>query len=369
MFTLIENGEVYAPEPLGVQSVLLVGGRVARVGPVDPEALAALGLPTATVDAAGCLVLPGFVDPHQHLLGAGGEQGVASRMPEVPLADIVRAGITTVVGCLGTDTTTRHLAALLARTRQLGAGGITAYMYTGGFPVPTPTITGSVTDDLVLIDRVLGVGEVAISDVRSAQPSASALATLVAQAYVGGLLSGKAGVTHFHLGPGRERLGPLHALLDQHEVSASHLYPTHVNRTEALMDDALALVERGAYVDVDTVDGDVGRWVRYYRDHGGRLDRLTVSSDAHTPGGTPAKLHAGFVSCLREWGFTVAEALPLFTANTARVLALESKGCLREGDDADVQVVDRETLGVTHVWGGGRALVQDGRLVSAAEES
>ena len=113
----------------------------------------------------------------------------------------------------------------------------------------------------------------------------------------------------------------------------------------------------------------MGRWVRYHRDHGGRLDRLTVSPDAYTPGGTAAKLHAGFVACVREWGFTVAEALPPFRANAAHVLALESKGCLREGADADVLVVERETLAVTHVWGGGQALVQAGRLVTVAEEN
>jgi beta-aspartyl-dipeptidase (metallo-type) len=368
VFTLIEHGEVYAPAPRGVRPLLLVGDRIARLGPVDRAALQALDLPCTVVDATDCLVLPGFFDPHQHLLGAGGEQGIASRMPEVPFADIVLAGITTVVGCLGTDTTTRSLAGLVARARQLTASGITAYVYTGGFPVPPPTLTGSVTDDLVLVDPVIGVGEVAISDERSAQPSVGALAALVAQAYVGGLLAGKAGVTHFHIGPGRGRLAPLRALLTDHDVPINRLYPTHVNRDEALLHEAIALAHQGAYVDMDTVDDGLARWLRYYRGHGGPLDRLTVSSDAHTPGGSPAKLHAGFVAAVREAGWDLAEAAAAFTRNPARALHLDARGGLREGAAADVLVLDRATLAVRDVFAGGRALVRDGRVVSQREE-
>jgi beta-aspartyl-dipeptidase (metallo-type) len=369
VFTLIEGGDVYAPQPLGACGLLLVGDRIGRVGPVERAALRALELPCTVVEATDCLVLPGFVDPHEHLIGAGGEQGVASRMPEVPFEDIALAGITTVVGCLGTDTTTRSLAALVARAHQLVAGGLTAYVYTGGFPVPPPTLTGSVTDDLVLIDRVLGVGEVAIADMRSAQPSVAALAALVAQAYVGGLLSGKAGVTHFHVGPGRDRLASLRALLAEHEVAIDHLYPTHVNRTEALLDEAIALAQQGAYVDMDTVDDGLAGWLRYYREHGGPLDRLTVSSDAHTPGGSPAKLRAGFVAAVREARLGLAEAAALFTRNPASALRLDRKGCLQEGADADVVVLDRATLAVMDVFAGGRALVRDGRAVPWGEES
>src|SRR5215212_10122092 len=121
MFTLIEHGKIYAPEPLGIQSLLLVGGHVARIGAIDPGAVRALNLPCTVVDAAGALVMPGFIDPHEHLIGAGGEQGFASRQPEVSMAELIRAGITTAIGCLGTDTVTRHLTSLLARVRQLAA--------------------------------------------------------------------------------------------------------------------------------------------------------------------------------------------------------------------------------------------------------
>lgn len=285
----------------------------------------------------------------------------------MPLVDIVRAGITTVVGCLDTDTVTRHLTALLGKARQLQAQGITAYIYTGGFQVPPPTITTSVMHDLVLIDAAIGVGGIVIADVRSSQPSLHKLARLVADARVGGMVGGKAGVTHFHVGPGAARLSALHALLDRYEVSAACLYPTHINRSPALMDDAITLARRGAFVDIDTVDADLGPWLRYYREHQGPLHQLTVSSDAHTLGGSPGRLHAQFVASVKEHGLPVAEVLPLFTRNPARVLHLHRKGCVHTGMDADLVVLDKETLAVVHVLALGRQLVRDGQVVHAEQ--
>ncbi|MFP2907985.1 hypothetical protein ACLESD_23630 [Pyxidicoccus sp. 3LFB2] len=292
--TLLRGGAVFGPEPLGVQSVLLVGGEVARLGPVDEAALRALGLPHQVVDVAGCLVIPGLVDPHEHFIGAGGEKGFRTRMPEVAFSQLALGGVTTAVGCLGTDGVTRSLEALVGKARQLTEEGIHALVYTGGFHLPPHTLTGSVEKDLVLIDCVVGVGELAIADVRSSQPSLEALAQVVAMATVGGRISGKAGVTHFHAGPGRQRLSQLHALLDSQEVDPASLYVTHANRTEELLDDAIALAHRGAFVDMDTVDPGLGGWVRRYRERGGPPARLTVSSDAHTPGATP-------VACGRSW--------------------------------------------------------------------
>src|SRR5215204_4355536 len=164
MLTVIEGGETFAPEPLGRTTLLIAGGIIAQIGDVDSRSLLATKLDVDVIDADGCVVVPGFIDPHQHLIGAGGEQGYPSRQPEVHAHDLVRAGITTVVGCLGTDTITRHPAALLGRVRQLASLGFNAYMFTGGFPVPPVTITDSVEHDVVLVPEVIGLGEVAIDD-------------------------------------------------------------------------------------------------------------------------------------------------------------------------------------------------------------
>jgi len=368
MLTLIRSGSLLSPAPLEGQSLLMVGERIARLGSVEEAALSALGVPYEVVDATGCVVVPGLVDPHQHLIGAGGEQGFSSRMPEVGVEQLLRAGITTVVGCLGTDSTTRNLGALVGKVRQLTEQGVTALMYTGGFHLPPRTLTGSITDDLMLIDCIIGVGELAIADVRSSQPTLDELARVVSLALVGGRGSGKAGVTHFHTGPGRARLSQLHALLDQHELVPESLYVTHANRTEALMDDAIALARRGCFVDMDTVDGGLGQWIRYYLEHGGEPSRLTVSSDAHTAGATPAQLHAELVAAVREHGLALPQVLPFFTSNPATALKLRRKGRLAPGMDGDVLVMDEKTLQPVHVFTRGRARLRHGRLVEEPRE-
>ena len=367
MLTLIRDGQLLTPAPAGVQSVLLVGERIAHVGPVDEARLTSLEVPCEVVDARGCLVLPGLVDPHEHLIGAGGEKGFGSRMHEVTLEQLLLAGVTTVVGCLGTDSSTRHLGALVGKARQLTEGGVSAFLYTGGFHLPPRTLTGSIRDDLVLIDCVIGVGELAIADARSSQPSVAELARVVADTMVGGTLSGKAGVTHFHTGPGRARMSQLHQLLDEYEVRPECLYATHANRTEALLDDAISLSHRGAYVDMDTVDPGLGRWIRYYLEHGGVPERLTVSSDAHTAGAHPGRLHEELVASVREHGLALETLLPFFTANPAAALKLRQKGRIAPGLDGDLVLLDAGTLDIVHVFSKGRRRVGDGELLIAPE--
>jgi beta-aspartyl-dipeptidase (metallo-type) len=366
MFTLIEHGEVYAPEPCGVQSVLLAGDKIVKIGAVDGAKLAALDLPCEIVDAAGCLVTPGLIDPHEHLIGAGGEEGFASRTAEVPLSQLLQNGITTAIGCLGTDTATRHLSSLLGKVRQLHAGGLTAYMYTGGFQVPPPTLTGSVMDDLVLIDKAIGLGEIAISDTRSVEPTLDELARFVSLTVLGGMVGGKAGVVHFHVGPGKARLSLLNDLLDKHEIAPQTLYPTHCNRTQALLDDAIAFAKRGAYVDIDTTEENLADGLRYYRDHGGPLDRLTVSSDAHAIGNT-LKLYEQFTVSVRDHKLALDWVLPLFTRNTAAVLKLPAKGALRAQQDADVLVLRKDSLDLVRVFARGRQMLKDGQVVVQSE--
>ena len=366
MFLLIEHGDVHAPAPLGRTDVLVAGERIAAIGAdaARGPALRATALPVDTIDASGCLVVPGFVDSHAHLIGAGGEQGVASRMPEVPFDELALAGVTTVVGCLGTDAIARSLEGLLLRARQLHAGCLTAYVYTGSFQTPPPTLTGSVMRDLVLVPEVIGVGEIAIADWRSSQPSLDELARIVADAAVGGSLAGKAGVTHFHVGPATQRLRLLHELLDRHEIRPRHVYPTHVSRSPELLDDAAALARRGCWVDTDVIDRGLCRWLARYWEAGGPPERFTVSSDAHTPGGDARLLPLELETCVMKEKLPLERVLPCFTSNPADALGLSWKGRLRAGADADVVVLDRATLAVRDVVSRGRIVVRSGAVVT-----
>jgi beta-aspartyl-dipeptidase (metallo-type) len=359
LITLIDEVEIYTPEPMGKGYVLLLGESIGAVGSGAPPELRFAALPVHHISGRGLIAVPGFVDPHQHLIGGSGESGFASQTPEVFLQELVRAGITTVVGCLGVDTWTRTMPALLAKVKGLRAHGISAFAWTGGYPVPPVTLTGSAATDILYVEEIIGAGEIAIADLRASQSEARDVARLVAEVRNAGMLSGKAGVTHFHVGSGREGLKMLHELLDEFEVDPACLYPTHVQRSEALMREAIELTRRGSSIDIDTYDEDLARWMGFYLENGGDPQRLTISTDAAI--NSPQTLIEQLRACVRA-GRAVEGVLPMMTANTARVLKLHRKGRLQAGMDADLILLKRADLDITHVIASGRLLLDDGRL-------
>jgi beta-aspartyl-dipeptidase (metallo-type) len=359
MLTVVRGGDVYAPAPLGRHDVLIAADRILKVGAVNLRALEDSGLDLDIIEAAGSIVTPGLVDAHEHLIGGSGEKGFATLTPEVTVSELVAAGVTCVVGCLGVDTTSRTMAALIAKVKGLNAEGLTAYAYTGGYDVPPVTLTGSVRKDLLFVEEIIAVGETAISDRRSSEASVHELAKIVRDGYVGGMLSGKCGVTHFHVGDERSRLAPLRALLDDYDIDPSLIYPTHVERNATLMEEAIELTRRGVTIDVDVVERDLARWVRFFADRGGDMTRLSATSDAAING--PDALFDQVRACVREEGFALEQVLPLVTATPARVLQLKSKGHLRDGADADLLVLDQQSLELRSVIARGRVLLKDGR--------
>jgi beta-aspartyl-dipeptidase (metallo-type) len=362
-FTLIKNGEVYAPAPMGIQSILVDDEKILKVGSIDEQKVQDFGIETKVIDAEGGIVIPGIIDPHSHIIGAGGEQGFASHMPELEFNQMIGAGITTVVGLLGTDTITRNLKSLYAKTRQYFEEGLTAFMYTGGFEIPVTSITGSIKDDIVIIAPVIGTGEIAISDSRWIDPELHSLAVVVAETRLGGMQAKKAGVTHFHTGEGKQYLCLLHSLLDQYNISAEYIYATHVERSEPLIEDAIRLAKRGGVVDMDTVDEKLHEHLQYYLQHGGPADHLTVSSDANTPGGRPRKLFDQLRACVLEARMPLQDVLPHFTSNTAKVLKFETKGSLEAKKDADILILDKDALQIQHLLARGQQMIQDGQII------
>lgn len=361
MLLLIEHGDVYDPAPRGRQSILVANDRIEHIGDVDRRALDALKIPYETVDPTGAIVTPGFIDPHEHLLGGSGEGSFALQSPMLFLDEIVRAGITTVVGTLGVDTTMKTMPGLLARVKALNEQGLSAHLWSGGYNVPPTTILASIREDMMFVDECLGAGEVAISDERGLRPSGQALQALVRDTHVGGLLSGKAGVTHFHVGEEPTRLAPLRELVDDFGVSPEWLYPTHVERSEPLMREAIDLAQRGATVDVDVVKRDLRRWVCFYLDNGGPEDRLTASSDADSS--TPDILSGELRALAHDPSIGIERMLRIGSTNAARVLKLERKGRVRVGCDADLLVLETGSLEIRHVLARGKRMVVDGECV------
>jgi beta-aspartyl-dipeptidase (metallo-type) len=301
-----------------------------------------------------------LIDPHEHLLGGSGEEGFSSQTPEIFLREIAIAGVTTVVGCLGVDTTTKTMPGLLARAKALEEEGLTAFIWSGGYNVPPTTITGSLRDDLIYIDEVIGAGEIAISDNRATEPTIDELARLVSDVHVGGMLSRKSGVTHFHVGDHPKGLSPLRALVESYAVEPEWLYPTHVDRRRELMREAADFTRLGAFVDIDVTEENLPEQLRRFIDDNGDLSRLTVSSDAAIS--SPRALYDQIRACVAEHGFPLEMILSLGASNTARVLKLDRKGRLEQGCDADAIVLRRKNLEISRVFARGKQLVRGGEL-------
>jgi len=377
---LLVDAELYTPEPMGRRHVLVGGERILWIGATLPQLPADLGV--RTVNVGGQRVVPGLVDGHAHVSGGGGEAGYASRVPAPRLSDFTRAGVTSVVGLLGTDDTVRSPAEVLAHARALEAEGLSAFMWTGGYHLPPRTLLGSVREDMFAIDLVIGVGELALSDHRSSQPNVDELLRIAADVHVGGLMTGKAGVLHLHMGDGERGLELVFAALDLCELPARVFHPTHVNRRRALFDEAIELAGRGATIDVTAFpagdDGDglgAVEAVEAFVRTGVDPERLTVSSDGggclprfDSQGraigfgvGTPSTL-AATLAALVARGLPLEQALLPFTRNPARHLRLDRKGEIRVGMDADLLVLDTRGL-PRDVMARGVWHVRDGRAV------
>ncbi len=384
MLTLIRNASVFAPEPLGRRDVLLLDRTIGAV--TEPGTLKLSGLEVEEVDASGKSVLPGIIDAHVHILGGGGEGGPATRAPEIRLEDIIGSGVTTLFGCLGTDGITRQMSSLLAKARALQIEGVTTRIFCGSYEIPVKTLTGSVRSDLVLIDKVIGAGEIALSDHRSSQPTFEEFARLAAECRVGGLLGGKPGVLLCHMGDGRRRLDYLLRLVRETEIPASQLIPTHMNRNRALLDQGLEFVKLGGTLDLTAGtlphqenDGDlsVETALGIFRSAGLPLTRVTVSSDAN--GSMPVFDKEGrlqflavaseqtlletFRSLLGRKVLKPEEAALVFAANPADFYRLDRKGHVEPGKDADLVLFD-EGLNLTDVWAMGRRMMAKGQLVA-----
>lgn len=381
MLTLIKNAHIYSPQDLGIQDVLIAGGRIVAMG-------SNLDIPTTLTrvhDATGQLLVPGFVDSLVHVLGGGGEGGFTTRTPEVHMSDLITAGVTTLVGALGTDAIGRNLPALITKTKELKAQGIHALFYTGSYHLPVGTLTGDVQRDLVYLEECVGVGEVAIADHRGSQPQVFELARLAADTRVGGMLSGKAGIVSIHVGDGQECLQLLHQVSEQTEVPLTVFYPTHINRNQSLLEAGRAFALAGGTVDLTSSSnpdsqayGEVkcSQALQWLLAEGVDVERITCSSDGHASlpefdeHGQLNSLDVGQVSSLfnEVRDAVLMEDVPLevalqtITSNPARLLKLSAKGRIQPDMDADLVLLNGDLL-IDAVMLGGRWMMQNQQLI------
>lgn len=387
MVTIIRNASVYQPEYAGEKDVLVLGDQIGAVG----ENLTAEfngAVPVTEIDGTGLVLTPGFIDSHEHIMGGGGEGGFATRTPEANLTDLTRYGITTVVGCIGTDGVTRDMAALLAKAHGLQEEGITTYVYTGSYQVPVHTLTGSVMKDIMLLDKVIGAGEIAISDHRSSQPTFEEFVRIVSDVRVGGMLSGKAGIVNIHLGDSPRMMDLIWRTVRETEIPISQFLPTHINRNEALFQSGMEFAKAGGVIDF-TGNEDIDYWeticdevrvckgIRRLLEAGASQDSFTISSDGQgslpifNSQGEYQGIGIGKASCLvkevrecveRE-DIPLETALRAITINPARILKLGKKGRIQPGCDADICLLTKDGLAVDTVMARGKILVQGGEPV------
>ena len=384
MVTIIRNAKVYQPEYAGVKDILILGDRIAAVG---EHLRADFGgsLEVQEINGEGMAAVPGFIDSHEHIMGGGGEGGFHTRTPEASLGDLIRNGITTVVGCIGTDGVGRDMTALLAKAHALENEGITTYAYTGSYQVPVHTLTDSLMKDIMMLDKVIGVGEVAVSDHRSSQPSFEEFARIAADARVAGMLSGKAGIVNVHLGDSERRLDLIRRVIHETEIPASQFLPTHVNRNEALFEECLDFAAEGGTIDF-TGNEDIDYWeticdevrvcrgIRRLLERGISSDRFTISSDGQgsmpvfNAQGEYQGIGIGKASCLlkevrecvQKEGIPLETAIKGITCNPASILKLDRKGRIKGGFDADICLLEEGTLKLNTVIAKGQVMVKDG---------
>jgi beta-aspartyl-dipeptidase (metallo-type) len=367
LITVIKNANIYSPEALGIKHLLIAKDKIVYVGDVLPE----LNIEHEVMDADGAILIPGFIDGHTHLTGGGGEAGFSTRVPPVPLSRFTRAGVTTAVGLLGTDDITRSTESMVAQVYALREEGFSAYCYTGGYHLPLTTLTGSVKADIVFIEPIIGVGELAISDHRSSQPTLNELLKIASQAHVARLMTGKAGMVHLHLGDGERGLSMVEEALQTAEIPARTYNPTHINRQRFLFEQACDLAKKGCWVDVTAFEtGDVGyepadALIRYMEQDLPQ-DKLTISSDGggclpdfHTDGSLKHMSFADSQSmtdifyALVDNSHSIERFLPFFTRNVAQLMNLHHKGRIQNGADADIIMLNKNNR-IEHVMALGK---------------
>ncbi|MFO8022181.1 MAG: beta-aspartyl-peptidase [Perlabentimonas sp.] len=378
---LIKNAEIYAPEKIGEKDILIAGNKIVAIEcTIEPPK----GANCKIIEAKGLKLTPGFIDAHVHIAGAGGEGGPATRTPEIQLSMLVEAGVTTVIGWLGTDGMTRNVESVLMKAKALREEGVSAWIYTGAYQVPTPTITGDVGKDIALFDEVIGVGEIALSDHRSSCPTTDELIRITEHARVGGMLGGKAGIVNIHMGDAKNPFQPIHDAVAKSELNYKQFFPTHCNRNDYIFEDSKDYGKKG-WVDITTssypyfpqYEIKPSKAIKLLTDAGVPIEHITYTSDAcgslpdfdpktgelkQLEMGMPSANHRELVDAVIEEGIPLENALRVLTTNPAKVLKLRQKGSVEVGMDADMLLLD-ESLKIHTTIAMGKCLMSDYKVL------
>lgn len=274
---LVKNAEIYAPEYLGKKDLLICGGKIECI----QDSIRELPVECEVLDAEGKILTPGFLDSTCTYHRRRWEREASYSDTGIQMSELVENGITTVVGLLGTDGITRSVDNLYAKTRVLCEEGVSAYMLTGAYGYPSPTITGETDRDIVFVNEILGV-KLAISDHRAPNVTGDQLVQIASKARVAGMLSGKPGIVVLHMGDDKDGLAPVFRALEVSSVPVRIFRPTHVNRNEKLLEEGYEFLKRGGYIDLTCgMHTSPGECVLEAKKRGLPTEHITMSSDGH----------------------------------------------------------------------------------------
>lgn len=369
---LLKNCDLWSPEHLGRRDVFVAGGKIVAV---EPEL--AIDFPgLETIDLKGAKLVPGLIDQHIHVTGGGGEGGWQSRCPELVFSELVRAGVTTFLGVSGTDSMSRSIENLLAKVRGLAAEGASGWMWTSNYAFPPTTITRDVKTDLFAIPEVLGV-KIALGDHRSSWPTTDELLRLASEVRIAGMLTGKVGFVHVHLGDHPTAFDLMEACIAT-GIPAKHFRPSHTGRHPEVFRRACEFAKAGGIMDITTGGGNylgtAAETLRAALAAGVPAERITLSSDGHgsmprfNDAGEMVGLAVGLINCNKETIGELAKdlgletALRFMTTNVAHALNLTEKGAIVPGADADMLVVD-DAFEPQWVFMRGRIAMREGELL------
>ena len=251
-------------------------------------------------------------------------------------------------------------------------------MYTSNYHYPPTTLTGSVPNDLFMVPEVLGC-KIALGNHRSSFPTLQNVLALLADIRVGGMISGKLGVLHIHLG---NIPGPFEMFAEMVKMGMPirHIRPTHCSREENVLNAAIGFALKGGRIDFTTgADCCLGKpelAVIKALEAGVDAQLITMSTDGHGSmprfnakgemvglgvGGVEGNLEAT-LRLIKDYNMPIAKALSFTTKNVAQGLNLMNVGVVKTGAIGNACLFDADWT-LTDVFSKGRQMMKDGEII------
>ena len=208
MIKLLKHAKIYAPAPMGVQDVLVVGEKICRIAPVIEGYE---GLPEVEVfDLEGRILAPAIWISTSISPAAAGNKARLPACLRASSACLWRMALRRWWGCW-VLMVSRAALKIWCKARALTEDY--RLRLDQRLWLSADYHDRSVEKDIMMVPPIIGV-KVAVSDHRSFQPTGEELIRLATAARRAGLLSCNPGLVTMHMGSGQGGLDPVFYVLD-----------------------------------------------------------------------------------------------------------------------------------------------------------